>query len=301
MTTKQANKRSKLISDPFQAKHARVANNAQLGHRHNKQKQLNPKLLRMYGENNSGGSASTNALISTGANLVGAGINAWSTATQNKKNREFQSEQYDKEVANSREMWELQNSYNSPEQQMARLQKAGLNPNLVYGNGNAVNTASTPNTPHAQPFHAEAPRFDIPQIVGGYFNALTQSQSLSNQQKQGTLLDAETAYKIAQAKQLNNSNIWMTGTYDLRMQKLIEDIQGTVANNIRTRLTNDAIRLDNLGRPIKNQLLTLQGQMLNKNIENKGYQNVIDKGASDFSRGGLTLKELIPTLIKIFK
>ena len=31
------------------------------------------------------------------------------------------------------EMWNKQNQYNHPLQQMARLQEAGLNPNLIYG------------------------------------------------------------------------------------------------------------------------------------------------------------------------
>ena len=33
--------------------------------------------------------------------------------------------------------WEMQNAYNTPAQQMARLKKAGLNPALIYGSGSA--------------------------------------------------------------------------------------------------------------------------------------------------------------------
>lgn len=32
-------------------------------------------------------------------------------------------------------MWNLQNAYNDPSQQMARFKNAGLNPNLIYGKG----------------------------------------------------------------------------------------------------------------------------------------------------------------------
>lgn len=40
-------------------------------------------------------------------------------------------------------MWNLQNEYNSPSAQVQRLRDAGLNPALVYGNGNALTPASS--------------------------------------------------------------------------------------------------------------------------------------------------------------
>lgn len=39
-------------------------------------------------------------------------------------------------------MWNLVNAYNDPAAQMERLQKAGLNPNLVYGGGNVTGNTS---------------------------------------------------------------------------------------------------------------------------------------------------------------
>lgn len=39
-------------------------------------------------------------------------------------------------------MWNLVNAYNDPSAQMERLQKAGLNPNLVYGGGNVTGNTS---------------------------------------------------------------------------------------------------------------------------------------------------------------
>lgn len=38
-----------------------------------------------------------------------------------------------------------QNEYNKPINQMKRLEEAGLNPNLVYGNGNAVMASASPS------------------------------------------------------------------------------------------------------------------------------------------------------------
>lgn len=49
------------------------------------------------------------------------------------------------------DMWNLQNEYNSPAAQMRRFEEAGLNPALMYGQGNAGNATSAPQmvTPKA--------------------------------------------------------------------------------------------------------------------------------------------------------
>lgn len=39
--------------------------------------------------------------------------------------------------------WNMQNAYNSPVEQMARLKEAGLNPMLVYGGGNVAGNAAS--------------------------------------------------------------------------------------------------------------------------------------------------------------
>jgi ribosomal protein S20 len=47
---------------------------------------------------------------------------------------------YDKDL----EMWNLQNEYNSPLNQRKRYEEAGLNPNLMYGQGTTGNASSMP-------------------------------------------------------------------------------------------------------------------------------------------------------------
>lgn len=42
------------------------------------------------------------------------------------------------------DMWKMQNEYNSPQAQMQRFQEAGLNPNLMYGQGTPGNATSAP-------------------------------------------------------------------------------------------------------------------------------------------------------------
>jgi len=58
------------------------------------------------------------------------------------------------------EMWNQQNLYNSPESQMQRFIQAGLNPNLIYGQGNAGNASSPPQyQPANMQYRYEAPAY----------------------------------------------------------------------------------------------------------------------------------------------
>ena len=49
------------------------------------------------------------------------------------------------------EFWQANNDYNSPKSQMQRLEEAGLNPNLVYGNGAATHQATMATAQSARP------------------------------------------------------------------------------------------------------------------------------------------------------
>lgn len=210
------------------------------------------------------------AIIGAGATLAGSLFNAGSTAKQNKKNREFAQQQYEREKADSLDMWNKQNSYNSPEQQMQRLKAAGLNPHMVYGNGSAVNTAGDIKTPHANPYKGEAPQLDVPEAVNSYFNTQTNQQVLSNQKLQGDLLRMEALVKEAQIKNTNANTLktiegtnQSQGFYPLRQAKLQHDVTNAYNAIARGLATNEAISLDNKMRPIQ-----MQGQQ----IQNRGNE-----------------------------
>ena len=60
---------------------------------------------------------------------------------QAKHNRELAKYQNEQNIR----LWQMQNEYNTPAQQMERFKAAGLNPNLIYGKGTAGNAqAITP-------------------------------------------------------------------------------------------------------------------------------------------------------------
>ncbi len=93
--------------------------------------------------------------ISSATNLGTALINYFSQQSVNKTNKELAEIAYQQNV----EQWERENAYNHPSQQMARLREAGLNPNLVYGNGSAVQTSA--RSPQMDYPYMQAPHLDF--------------------------------------------------------------------------------------------------------------------------------------------
>lgn len=84
-------------------------------------------------------------------NTLGLGLSfAYSKALQkrqHKYNQELSEYQFDRNLA----QWNRQNEYNSPLSQRQRLEEAGLNPALMYGNG-AVSTGNSNSMPQYQAF-----------------------------------------------------------------------------------------------------------------------------------------------------
>lgn len=90
----------------------------------------------MANVNKIGSGILTNVASSVAGGLVGLA----GSALQHKYNRELADYQNDINIQN----WRMQNEYNTPQAQRERLEAAGLNPGLMYGNG-AVSTANAGN------------------------------------------------------------------------------------------------------------------------------------------------------------
>ena len=88
-----------------------------------------------------GPAAAASAAGSIASSIIQGIYNNKAIDKTNKANMELAQYQYSKDL----EMWNKQNDYNSPQQQMERFAEAGLNPNLIYGQGNAGNATSAPS------------------------------------------------------------------------------------------------------------------------------------------------------------
>ena len=83
--------------------------------------------------------------INAASSAIGGVIGLANSALQHKYNKDLASYQNDINIQN----WKMQNEYNSPVNQRKRLEDAGLNPSLMYGNG-ATSTANAGNIPQYQ-------------------------------------------------------------------------------------------------------------------------------------------------------
>ncbi|MEM3791061.1 MAG: hypothetical protein QW260_08330 [Thermoproteota archaeon] len=84
-------------------------------------------------------------LVAGAASLLGSIFSSRQSRKNTKSQIAYQKAEAERERASNMEMWNTQTAYNSPKEQMARLQSAGLNPNLAYGSGNVAGlSADTP-------------------------------------------------------------------------------------------------------------------------------------------------------------
>ena len=124
-------------------------------------------------------------LLGFGASLFNTGMNAYSQREANKA---------------TRDLWREQAEYNKPINQMARYQEAGLNPNLIYSQGNPGNMTSSPAM---QPTH-----FDFDPNKWFVLSATRQNMLAQNDNlhKQNTLLQSQGSLASEQARKLKLEN-----------------------------------------------------------------------------------------------
>lgn len=124
-----------------------------------------------------------NAAIDGGAGLFGQVIGG----LFGRANQKYQNEW-------NLEMWHRQNEYNSPIQQMARYQEAGLNPNLIYSQGSPGNSQSMPTS-------AENKYQPDMSFVGDSLRLGMQSEQMKHQ---NDVMKADRDLKIVQGLKTSN-------------------------------------------------------------------------------------------------
>lgn len=128
-------------------------------------------IMDYVGQPNDFPGGNTGGSMGDGGGIAGAIINAGAGLYDSHKNREQskwntkytnEAQKREAELAYQRsiQMWERQNLYNSPQAQMERYKQAGLNPHLIYNQGNSGNASSFPQyQPANLQYRMEAPQY----------------------------------------------------------------------------------------------------------------------------------------------
>lgn len=175
------------------------------------------------------------SFILGGASLLGSALGAHSNKKTNEVNmelakyqNEWQTQENEKAYQRSVDMWNLQNRYNSPTEQMARLRSAGLNPNLVYGNGAVGNSAGS--APQYQPADIERAHLTsyrgwnagLTDAATTFLSARTNKAQVDNMEAQNALIRQQAATEGL--KQANIAASTARSEFDLSQANRLKDV-----------------------------------------------------------------------------
>lgn len=205
----------------------------------------------------------------------------------------------------NQESIDTQNRYNLPINQMSRLREAGLNPNLVYGNGSVAgitSDAANVSMPHQQPVET-----GIGGAIDAFFKSQSIGQSIQESKARQALLETQKQESTARAHMYESnaqktdaelpyldrffqqrlSNMAADETYKIDAgyaQRMAGDLslwrKGEVEENIKllqqkTGLTKEQIITEGVKRSSMYSGMILNGAVIEKISHEIAY---IDKG-----------------------
>jgi hypothetical protein len=251
------------------------------------------------------------ALLTAGIAAASSGGQAYATGKQNKKSRAFSREMYEKTKTDNIAAWNAQNEYNSPQAQMDRLKAAGLNPNMVYDKGGAIQPAGNISTPDVQGAQFRTPEFGNigTGLVQGYFDTKIKQAQYDNLKQTNTVLQQEAILKAAQAEGESvrtygkglenyvyhqNSDALARGAY-LDNQQKIANITYTNDENARKA----AMQAPNLQQAVLGVARSAAGleldksqlDMLKQQIYNAKQEGIFKKAQADFAAIGVNFND----------
>ena len=239
-----------------------------------------PQLPQGFGQNskspfNIGGNV-LSGLFGIGSALI--------NANQQKKAHSRSIALMDRQFDMSKEMWKTQNAYNTPLKQMERLKQAGLNPALMYGQGNTgnANNAPQPTFNELTPFTSAT---DIAQSTASGVQmslAGAQKQLLEANATKSSIEGAVKAGEYGIAKELSkyqmenmqaSTNKFNQEIENLKSQKGLTDAKILSETTINA-LNKEYLKLEKQGFHKGNTIATLFKSIFGLNIKNKDDQMI---------------------------
>lgn len=129
-------------------------------------------------------------------------------------NKELAEYQYSKNL----EMWQRQNAYNTPENQMQRFTDAGLNKNLIYGQGTPGNAMQQPKYERPETDYSGRLPIQLPEMVSQYQNVGLKDAQIKAVKQQTQLSGVTTQLKEIEV-------LISSKTIDPRTKKILVNLQ----------------------------------------------------------------------------
>jgi len=174
---------------------------------------------------------------------IGAIGNFFTGGMSARKQYKYQSKLMDKQNQQQIDFWKMNNEYNTPFAQRARLEQAGLNPDLMYGGSGSVTPSQMPGAASGS-----APNVDYGDTSGAFANGIRLAQQASLIDAQVSKIEAENKLLAEQAlSQAEQRELWKAQATDAWLRA---EHQG-----IYNRHANTRYFLENEERGLKNTLL----------------------------------------------
>lgn len=205
------------------------------------------------------------------ASTIGAIGNFFTGGASARKQYQYQSKLMDKQNQQQIDFWKMNNEYNTPFNQRARLEQAGLNPDLMYGgSGNMYQSqmpgaasGSAPNVDYGSfsdnlRFAMQAQVMDAQVSKIEHENQLLAEQALNQaEQRELWAAQAKEAWLRAEHQGIYNRHADTRYFLENETRGLKNTLLGADVNSYETRLRLDQQRVANDNMRAKVQVLQL--------------------------------------------
>lgn len=163
--------------------------------------------------------------------------------------------------------WKMQNAYNTPKQQMSRLQDAGLNPNLIYGSNANTGVAGSISPSKASPYNVQNP---VPSMMQ---TALIGSQ-IANLDSVTEKNNADTAIKLGTKESLiRGADAKANIAVEQARQEAVKSNEITDQQAAATRLAQQKALTAIADRKYAEALTNFRLDLIKQNIDPTGSLN----------------------------
>lgn len=237
------------------------------------------------------GDSTDAALINASGQLLNTSLNYASQGNLNRKTRKYNEQMYAKQRADALADWTMQNEYNSPQSQMARLREAGLNPNLVYGKG-ADNTSMAVRSSSQPSWSPSAPKFDLNPgaALMTYYDVQMKQAQIDNLKVQNTVMEQDQLLKQATTSQTLANTAQTQQQVDQANSLFPISLEAKIAELRKTKVGTDIMLAENERAAAQNssnlreaaqRILNMRSQNANTDLERSRIQKSIDNMERD--------------------